>query len=154
MCCGYFRQSLRRQARWFVGCRKDWRVRESTHAPCIDQPGPFPVAAPALPSKKVEFDPIVSGICFDYQDRLWRRSVHDLDPEAPLRSTNQAVQTRESKLTDKVKKSRSFKVPQKSLAFALSRALRLSRTANPETPARDVMFWTDDKCVCSRHMFL
>ena len=111
-----------------------------------DWPADHSFAVPALPSKKVDFDPLVPGICFDCEDHRWCRSIRDIHPDEPMRSTSEAKVKRDNLVTDRMRRSRSYD-PQKSIAFAISRALRLDRYLWPDAPACDVMFWTDDKCV-------
>ena len=48
-------------------------------------------SAPALPSKKVDFDPVVPGVAFDCEEHRWCRSTNDILPGAPLASTSEAT---------------------------------------------------------------
>ena len=116
---------------------------------CVARPAchavDWDIAVPALPLKRVDFDPIVPGIPFDCEEHRWCRSTHELEPFAPMISTSEANVKRDSKVTDRMRCHRTYG-PQKSLAYAVSRALRLGRQLRPEAPAIDIMFWADDKC--------
>ena len=74
------------------------------------------LAAPALAYRRVDFDPVVAGIEFDFNEHRWSRSARQIDPDEPMRSTRDATSRKERMLTDRLRRSRSYD-PQKSIAF-------------------------------------